>query len=59
MSMWPVTARPTRHVRPTIVPLRLRIALMRCSVPCTPAPGQAGLRRRKLPLRRHCPQNWA
>ncbi len=59
MSMWPVTARPTRHVRPTIVPLRLRIALMRCSVPCTPAPGQAGFRRRKLPLRRHCPQNWA
>lgn len=26
MSMWPVTARPTRHVSPTTTPLRLRIA---------------------------------
>lgn len=40
MSMWPVTARPTRQVRPTIVPLRLRMALILCSVPCTPAYAQ-------------------
>ena len=26
MSMWPVTARPTRHVSPTMEPLRLRMA---------------------------------
>lgn len=32
--MWPVTARPTRQVSPTTVPLRLRRAEMRCRVPC-------------------------
>lgn len=37
MSTWPVTARPTRQVRPTIVPFRFRIALILCKVPCTPA----------------------
>ena len=37
MSTWPVTARPTRQVRPTMVPFLLRMALMRCNVPCTPA----------------------
>ena len=37
MSTWPVTALPTRHVRPTTVPFLLRMALMRCRVPCTPA----------------------
>ena len=37
MSTWPVTALPTRHVKPTIVPFLLRMALMRWRVPWTPA----------------------
>ena len=37
MSIVPYTARPTRHVSPTMSPLRLRIALMRCSVCSIPA----------------------
>lgn len=37
MTAWPDTARPTRQVRPTTAPLRLRRALMRCSVPGMPA----------------------
>mmetsp|Transcript_4807 Transcript_4807/g.13885 ORF Transcript_4807/g.13885 Transcript_4807/m.13885 type:complete len:208 (+) Transcript_4807:1659-2282(+) len=37
MSTCPVTALPTRQVRPTIAPRRLRIAEIRCSVPSTPA----------------------
>mmetsp|Transcript_26830 Transcript_26830/g.86145 ORF Transcript_26830/g.86145 Transcript_26830/m.86145 type:complete len:401 (-) Transcript_26830:30-1232(-) len=37
ISMWPMTARPTRQVRPTTLPLRLRMALIRCRVPVMPA----------------------
>mmetsp|Transcript_18785 Transcript_18785/g.39140 ORF Transcript_18785/g.39140 Transcript_18785/m.39140 type:complete len:355 (-) Transcript_18785:243-1307(-) len=37
ISTWPVTARPTRQVRPTTPPVRFRMALMRCSVPAMPA----------------------
>ena len=37
ISMVPKTARPTRQVRPTILPLRLRMAVMRCSVRSMPA----------------------
>ena len=37
MSMWPSTALPTRHVKPTIVPFLFRIAEILWSVPCTPA----------------------
>mmetsp|Transcript_28889 Transcript_28889/g.85550 ORF Transcript_28889/g.85550 Transcript_28889/m.85550 type:complete len:391 (+) Transcript_28889:929-2101(+) len=37
MSAWPDTARPTRHVSPTMSPRRLRSAEIRCSVPATPA----------------------
>ena len=37
ISIVPNTARPMRAVRPTILPLRLRIALMRCSVRSMPA----------------------
>mmetsp|Transcript_36946 Transcript_36946/g.94487 ORF Transcript_36946/g.94487 Transcript_36946/m.94487 type:complete len:280 (+) Transcript_36946:878-1717(+) len=37
ISMCPVTARPTRQVRPTTFPLRLRMQLIRCKVPSTPA----------------------
>ncbi len=36
-EMWPVTALPTRQVRPMTAPRRLRIAEMRWSVPWTPA----------------------
>jgi hypothetical protein len=36
-SALPVIARPTRQVRPTTLPERLRIALMRCSVASMPA----------------------
>lgn len=37
MSTWPLTARPTRHVRPMISPRLFFIALMRCNVPSIPA----------------------
>ena len=37
ISIVPKTARPMRQVRPTILPLRLRIAEMRCSVRSMPA----------------------
>ena len=37
MSMVPKTARPMRQVRPTILPLRLRMAVMRWSVRSMPA----------------------
>ncbi len=37
MSIVPYTARPTRQVSPTMRPVRLRIALMRCSVCSIPA----------------------
>ena len=36
MSIVPVTARPTRQVRPTMAPLRLRMALIRWSVRRSP-----------------------
>ena len=37
MSTCPFSARPTRQVRPTTEPERLRMAEMRCSVPAMPA----------------------
>mmetsp|Transcript_45619 Transcript_45619/g.87249 ORF Transcript_45619/g.87249 Transcript_45619/m.87249 type:complete len:305 (+) Transcript_45619:729-1643(+) len=37
ISTCPVTERPTRHVRPTMFPRRLRMQLMRCKVPGIPA----------------------
>ena len=37
MSMVPKTARPMRQVRPTTLPARLRMALIRCSVRSMPA----------------------
>ena len=37
ISIVPYTARPMRQVSPTIFPLRLRIALIRCSVRSMPA----------------------
>ena len=37
MSMVPNTARPMRQVRPTTLPARLRMALIRCSVRSIPA----------------------
>ena len=37
MSIVPNTARPTRQVRPTTLPERLRMAQMRCSVRSMPA----------------------
>ena len=37
IAIVPKTARPTRHVSPTILPLRLRIAEMRWSVRSMPA----------------------
>jgi hypothetical protein len=37
ISAEPAIARPTRHVSPTTLPARLRIAEMRCSVLSMPA----------------------
>ena len=37
MRIVPNTARPTRQVRPTMRPLRLRMQEMRCSVRSMPA----------------------
>lgn len=37
MPTWPVTARPTRHVKPTTIPFLLLIADILCKVPSIPA----------------------